>query len=334
MGVSERLARILRLLLIIGIAGSLHLEVQPMSPAPAAAGQKQRGYVSIIFGRTQWVSVGYRNGLPCQRLPNTVTLGSAREALSRRGLRGVGVVILPRTPETGFRCFAGYTLHPGWDRLKHWRTHGWAFVSGGTHRDIRQMSHRELVAETCGSLKTFRDHKIPGWGMWAYANNKWTLDAQKDPVSRCFSFGRRYARWRINEKATTGWPWFQWTHSVNGGKCNDSSLRCYRSAGAASSRYDPPARLASLMAAQPRTWVSIQFYRFVTGSYHGGSRWTWDCTGHDWRRHYTSQWELYCYRDFLRVMNALERQVGSGAVRVGGPAMVGRAWDRMPSGRG
>jgi hypothetical protein len=242
----------------------------------------------------------------------------------------VGVVILPRTPESGFRCFGGYTLHPGWDRLRKWHRHGWKFVSGGTHSNVRTMSYRRRVAETCGSLRTFENHGIAGWGMYAYANNKWSWEAQIDPVSRCFSFGRRYSPFRINHRQTTKSPWFQWTHSVNGGKCNDSSLPCYRAAGSARSRYHSPVRLAGLMAAEPDTWFSVQFYRFVRGSYHGSSRWTWDCRGRDWRQHYTSQWELYCYGDFIRIMNALRARVDSGAVVEAGPARVGKAWGRIP----
>jgi hypothetical protein len=289
------------------------------------------GFVSVLFGRTQWVSVASQNGIPCVRLPGTVTLGHARKALRKRGLTGVGVVIPSRTPETGFRCFGGYTIHPGWDRLERWYAHGWRFISGGSHRDIRKMTYEQKLAESCGSLRAFRHHGIRGSGMYAYANNEWSLSAQTDPVSRCFDFGRRYASFRVNDRSSTASPWLQWTHSVNGGPCNDPSLRCYGSADSSRARYDSPKRLAALMAAAPDTWVSVQFYRFVKGRYHGSSQWNWNCRGPHWRRHHTSQLELYCYRDFIHVMNALRDQVATGGVVSTDPATVAAAWGRVLS---
>ncbi|MDP9298512.1 MAG: hypothetical protein M3O98_07585 [Actinomycetota bacterium] len=316
---------------VVLAAGVFSLPRPGVAAPVASIASAAPGFVSVLFGRTQWVSVATRGGDPCVRLPDTVTLGHVRKAMADRGLDGVGVVIPPRTPETGFRCFGGYTIHPGWDRLERWDAHGWAFVSGGTHGDIRKMTYEGKLAESCGSLKAFRRHGIPGWGMYAYANNQWSLSAQRDPVSRCFDFGRRYAPFRVNHRGSTTPPWLQWTHSVNGGRCNASSLPCYRSAGSARSRYDSPKHLAALMAAGPNTWVAVQFYRFVTGAYHGSSKWTWNCKGRHWRRHYTSQWELYCYRDFVRVMNALRNRIRSSGVVSTDPATVAAAWGRVLS---
>ena len=303
------------------------LTVALSAAAPSAASASAPGFVSVLFGRTQWVSVTTIGGRACTRLPNTVTLGTALHAMWHRHIRPVGVVIPTRTPKTGIRC-AGFTTYPGWRRLKRWHRRGMNYVSGGSHSDVNRMSYEQRIDETCGSLRAFRRHGLRASGMYAYANNRWSRSAQIDPVKRCFQFGRRYARWRVNVRSTTTSPWFQWTHSVNGGKCNDRSLRCYWSAGAARSHYDSPVRLATMMDQQPNRWFSVQFYRFVTGTYHGGSKWTWDCRGTDWRRHYTSQWELYCYGDFLRVMDALRRRIRRDGVRNAGPKAVGRAWGR------
>jgi hypothetical protein len=316
--------RNLRRTVLLCLATTVVITAVPF--AEDAHGREAPGFVTVLFGRTQWVSTRS----DCTRLPNTVTLGRAHQDLAARGLDAVGVVILPRTPERGFRCFGGYTKHPGWERLQAWDRDGWAFVSGGTHSDVSTMTWEAQRAETCGSLRAFEAHDMHGWGMYAYANNQWSWEAQTDHVSRCFTFGRRYSPFRVNHRSSTGSPWFQWTHSVNGGKCNDSSLPCYRSAGAARSRYHSPVRLAQMVRADPNTWFSVQFYRFVEGSHHGGQRWTWDCTGTDWRRHYTSQWELYCYKDFIRVMHELRQQVASGAVVEAGPARIGKAWGRIP----
>jgi hypothetical protein len=315
---------------VLVAAGLSSLPRSGVAAPVASTASVAPGFVSVIFGRTQWVSVATLNGTPCSRLPDTVTLGHAHKALAKRGLDAVGVVIPSRTPETRFRCFDGFTLQPGWDRLERWHAHGWAFVSGGSHRDIRRMTYEGKLAESCGSLRVFRDHGMPGWGMYAYANDKWSLSAQRDPVSRCFDLGRRYAPFRVNDRSSTTPPWLQWTHSVNGGRCHARSLRCYRS-GSTPSRYDSPKRLAALMAAEPNTWVAVQFYRFVKGRYHGSSEWNWNCRGPHWRRHYTSQFELYCYRDFIRVMNALRNRVSSSGVIERDPATVAAAWGRVLS---
>jgi hypothetical protein len=315
---------------VLTAAGMPSLPPASAAPPVASAAIATPGFVTVLFGRTQWVSVATQNGIPCVRLPGTVTLGHVHKALAKRGLDAVGVVIPSRTPKTGYRCFGGYTVHPGWDRLERWYAHGWRFVSGGSHRDIRKMTYEGKLAESCESLRVFRDHGMPGRGMYAYANDKWSLSAQRDPVSRCFDFGRRYARFRVNDRSSTTPPWLQWTHSVNGGRCHARSLRCYRS-GSTPSRYDSPKRLAALMAAEPNTWVAVQFYRFVKGRYHGSSEWNWNCRGPHWRRHHTSQLELYCYRDFVRVMNALRNRVGSGGVIERDPGTVAAAWGRVLS---
>ena len=300
----------------------------PFAAGTAAADDRLEGYVTVLIGRTQWVSTETVGGKPCRRIPHTVTLGQAHDALARMGIAATGVVIVPRTPERGLRCYDGYSLHPGWRRLRSWSHDGWRFVSGGTHADIRTDTYREQRAETCGLLPRFRDHGLNGSGMYAYANNRWSHGVQVDPVARCFDFGRRYASFDVNRRSSMGPPWFQSTHSVNGGKCNLRRLRCYDHAGDARSRYQSPTRLAAMTDAAPDTWFAVQFYRFVRGVSHRSSRWTWDCRGHDWRRHHTSQAELYCYSDFLQVMRRLDANIRDGGVTAASPARVARAWGR------
>src|SRR4029453_17400597 len=151
-------------------------------------------------------------------------------ALARRGLPATGVVIAARTPAHGLRCFANYTTHPGWDRLRAWAREGWGFVSGGDHALLADATYEEKLADTGGSRAVFRAHGLSAVGMYAYADNAWSVATQHDPVSRCFLFGRRYGAHWINERSTTGAPWFQWTESVSGGRCHDPSLPCSRGA--------------------------------------------------------------------------------------------------------
>ena len=56
-----------------------------------------------------------------------------------------------------------------------------------------------------------------------------------------------------------------------------------------------------------------------------GTALSWDCTSADWRQHYTSRQEVYCYNDFLAIMDGLRDAVTTG-VTVTDPATVARAW--------
>lgn len=293
---------------------------------PGAAHAATPGYVSLLFGRMQWVSTTSSDGgLTCNALPNTVTLGQAHDDLAARGLTATGVVITSRTPETGFQCFKGYTLHPGWDLLADWHTQGWSFVSGGTHADMRTLDYEGMLTESCGSIGVFRDHGIDPTGLFGYGNNSWTVGAQTDPVSRCYAFGRRYGG-SVNLRTDAVAPWFQSTESVSGGLCADPLLACSVSAGGATTLYASPDSLAAQVAAPPDTWGAVQFYRFVTGSYAGSSS-AWDCTSPDWRQHWTTKAELYCYDDFLTVADAIAA-AKANAVVAADPVTVAAAWGR------
>ncbi len=132
-------------------------------------------------------------------------------------------------------------------------------------------------------------------------------------------------------RSEIGPPWFARTFSVNGGQCNDLTAACFTVTGSARTthprrRYQSPEALASAVDAAPKTWFIPQFYRFVVGSYAGRSI-AWDCTSTDWHLHYTSKPELYCYNDFLSVMDALSAAMASGVV-VTDPASVGKVWGR------
>jgi hypothetical protein len=296
-------------------------------PAPAAA-DAGPGYVSVLFGRTQWVSVGTIGGVQCQRLPNTIDLGEAAADMAARGITGVGNVVVNRIPETGFRCFNNYTTHPGWDTLSQLHASGWRFVSAGkTYADMTKLSYAGQVYESCGSLTTFADRGMPeAGGLFAYSADRYTVAIQTDPVSTCFAFGRAYDPDGpgVSVRSGMGPPWFQLTNSVNGGACADPALAC--SSLQTPKRYEPPADIAAAMAAAPDTWVAIQFYRFVTGAWSNGTH-GWDCTSADRSAHWTTRTEWYCYDDFILVMDALRDATSRGVV-VADPATVGEAWGR------
>lgn len=278
------------------------------------------GYVTLLFGRALWV----QTDLDCQPKPGTVDLQGVADALQARGLSASGNVVVSRTNESTRRCWSKYTLHPSWQDLARLRDdYGWSFVSGGAkYRNITTLSPQEQFAESCGSLDAFLAHgHTRASGLFAYPNNKTTTQIQTDVVSNCFSFGRTYGSGVTQSPPQA--PYFQSTHSVNGGKCHDASLPCYTMAVRNDRRYTSPETLISKAAVNPGQWATLQWYRMVTGTVQDGSNFQWDCRSSDWRQHWTSDPETYCFEDFLAVVDALPSDVV-----VTDPLTVAQAWGR------
>jgi hypothetical protein len=311
-----------RLALVASIAA---LSIVP--PTPSARAAHRSGYVTIVFGRTQFTTVGN----DCRPLASTVDLDRVAADLAARGLKAVGTVVVNRTNETGFACWGGFAMQPDWRWISQQYAKGWRFVSAGlTYTDMTTLSPPARRAESCGSLDAFAAHDIAGAdGLFAYPNNRYTEALQAKPVSKCFRYGRRYDTIEHpNVRNAMHAPWFAKTYSVNGGTCNDPALACYTVIGSPDHtpayRYASPEALAAAVHTLPRTWFMAQFYRFVTGS-RSGPGLTWDCTSTDWRQHYTSRQEVYCYEDFLAIMDALRDATTTG-VTVTDPATVAAAW--------
>jgi hypothetical protein len=310
--------------LAIVAVSSMLVFVTPVAPAVAA---HRSGYVTILFGRTQFTTVGG----DCEPLPGAVDLDGVASDLSARGLTAVGTVVVNRTNETGFSCWGRYALEPDWRWIQARHADGWGFVSAGlSYTDMTTLSPAAGRQESCGSLDAFAAHGIEGAdGLFAYPGNRFTVSIQEKPVSKCFMYGRRYDTIdHPNVRANMQAPWFAATYSVNGGMCNDPTLPCYTVTGTPEDtptyRYASPDALSAAMHTQPRTWFIAQYYRFVTGS-RLGTALSWDCTSPDWRQHYTSRQEVYCYEDFLTTMDGLQEATTTG-VKVTDPATVARAW--------
>ena len=297
--------------------------VLPTLVAPVSVRAVSPGFISIMFGRTQFVSV---DGAACNALPNTVTLDEAASAMDARGLTGVGNVVVNRIPASGIACQNDLlSSFPGWDWLAARAAMGWEFISAGAnYRDMTAITYAEQVSESCGSLGAFTSHGLSGaQGMFAYPNNKWTTAIQINPVSTCFDYGRQYGP-GTNVQSQMRAPWFASVWSVNGGRCNDATLPCYTAT--APQRYHSPEVIAAAMNVASGTWFNVQFYRFVTGAYSSAHS-SWDCTSPDWRQHWSSRTELYCFADFLRVMDAAQASVAAGAI-VTDPHTVAVEWGR------
>jgi hypothetical protein len=111
--------------------------------------------------------------------------------------------------------------------------------------------------------------------------------------------------------------------SVNGGACDDPSASCYTLN--TPYHYDLPSTLIRQANVAPGTWQGIQFYTFVTGAGSAGNG-SWDCTSPNPADHWTTKIEVYCWNDFLSVINSVP-----AGVTVTDPATVAAAWGRSTS---
>ena len=119
--------------------------------------------------------------------------------LARRGIAATGSV------ETGItraatRACVHYkrSLAASWADLARLRDrYGWKFVSHGRTfaTNLASLTPKQQWSETCGSLLDLERHGH--WsadGLFAYPDNKWSAEVETNVVSKCFAFGRRYAR--------------------------------------------------------------------------------------------------------------------------------------------
>ena len=303
-------------------AAAIAVFLVPAASSPASATVPGPAYVTLQFGRTQWVSTK-----KCAAVPGAVDLGVVAAELQRRGYAGVGAIILDRTSDGSRKCIGNFYLSASWQDIAGLKAMGWSFISAG--QDYASMTTRttdQLYAESCGTLPEFAARGIDASGEFAYPDDKSTTAIQSDVVSACYDWGRQYTQapqaYRVSTLVGSVAPWFQATHSLNGGLCNDPTRPCYRSAGTAARRYQLPSRMVQwLTGLKGDQWATLQAYRLVTGSHSTAP--TWDCTSPNPNAHWTSATELYCWNDYLAVLN----KIPSTAV-VTDPGTVAGAWGR------
>ena len=292
---------------------------------PVATGQTaDQRYVTILFGRTQWV-----HAENCVRDPNSIDLDQVSQALTSRGLTASGNVVLNQVPTTGFWCEGGFSLHPGWDRIQMLRQRGWSFNSAGrSYMNMAQATNQQALNNSCGSLPTFTQRGIDASGLFAYPNDKYTTAVQANPVSTCFGYGRTYGT-GVNTRWLMAAPWFQSTHTTQGARCNMPNAGCPYAAQAKWAYTLPSSIIATIRGLQPGQWYSVQFYRFVTGANLDTlDRFQWDCRASDPRLHWATRPEVYCWNDFVEVLDALQVERSAGRVVVTDPRTVATAWGR------
>ena len=300
------------------VVAALGGALAPAAPAQAAA----PAFVTLAFGRTQWVAAG----TSCRPFRKAISLGRVAVDLADRGLAATGIVITDRTLEHEQLCYGGYALQASWDDIGMLHdAYGWSFVSGGTHdQDLSTKTSSEQWAGTCGSLTTFADHGLDASGMFAWPNDTYDPTIQTSIVSTCFDWGRRYGN-DLNTPTIAQTPFTQHTWSLNGGYCRSKRRSCARMAlrTGATWAYQPPRRLAAYVSgATPDTWAVVQAYRLVTGAKLRGM-YRWDCRDPRPRYHWTNRGEIYCYKDYLAIVD----EIGAGAT-VADPATVAAAWGR------
>jgi hypothetical protein len=289
---------------------------------PAAAAEPS--FVSLLFGRTQWAHA--RN---CVAVTNGVNLGSVAQELAARDLTATGNIVLNQVKPTGFWCEGGFALHPGWDRILPLRDAGWSFVSAGKYyRFMPNLTYAQQLDNSCGSLPVFQARGIDAGGLFAYPNDKYNTAVQTNPVSTCFDWGRTYGT-GVTSRSTAGPPWFQSTHTVQGARCSKPNAGCPYAAQYKWQYTHPDWMVATIRSLQPGQWYTMQFYRFVTGtSQIPNDRFQWDCRAEDPAAHWATRPEVYCWTDFLRVLDALAQEVDAGRLVVTDPASVADAWGR------
>ena len=292
-----------------------------------ASSAQSTGYLTVTLGRAL-----YSKATACATPQGMMTIDQVVPELAALGIRVTAPVVPDRTLEIGVNCVGG-SLYPSWADLGDLRDSDGLTVVSATqgYHNLPTLNTDQQFQSSCGSLAPIIAHgNHRAWGLLAYPNDGYTTAVQDSVVSHCFAFGRTYVHANqadsetTNVESTMTAPWLQVTINVGGGLCNDRAQTCSKPSGSLP-KYTSPVRLASLVNVAGGDWTAMQFYSFVTGAKTSGSI-RWDCTNSDWQEHWTSQYEVYCWSDFLSALS----QIPAGVV-VTDPATVAEAWGRVPS---
>jgi len=294
-------------------------------------------YLTVIIGRAQYSK---DSGTHCATPANMMTLDQVVPALAALGVHVTAAVIPARTATSGYLCVKG-SKYTSWADLSSLAAADKLTVVSASedYEYMTTLTTANQFAESCGSLSTLIAHGFhSAWGLFAYPDNYWSSGVETAVVQNCFAFGRTYisphtvsGTAATNPEATMAAPWLQKTNDVGGGRCNTTGA-CATEGAKSLGRYLSPLTLQALTNVTPGTWTSIQAYTFVTGTSAPGSSIQWNCndpTGNlavDWKSHWTSLFEVYCWNDFLYAMTGI-----SPSVVITDPATVAAAWGRTPT---
>ena len=272
--------------------------------APSIAG----GAVTIMFGRGTVQLTNYS----CSVLPGSVSLFAAAQDLRERELAATIPMTVSHIGEGDERICNGGNLYANWTDLAELRdTYGWTVVPRGLTNDDLTLKNdpATLEANICGALEPFESHgHHDAWGMFAWPQNRWTLEYQERYVTPCYAYGRRYAGLFGTTALPAPFPYWAMTVSENGGKCANATLPCHTFTPRGNRDYMQPQALAATIdvAADKRAWVLLQFYGLVQGNFgQMGERFAWDCRSSDPADHWTSYSEIYCWDDYREVVSSI-----------------------------
>jgi hypothetical protein len=305
-------------------AASVQVSGGPGAAAsPVSVTQLPPPMVSLIFSRS---AMG--NAINCvpDRSAGTIWMDTTvAPELARRGLTPVGTIETRTIGETTRPCYHyKRTIGMSWQDAAYYRdTFNWTFLSHGRTRvELPTLTDAQVVQQVAGSLQDLRDHgHLRASGMYAYQNNKYTDHAQTI-VRRYYDFGRTYkqpATSAVNTHANVDPQRYQWTAALGGGRCRQPVAACTSNVYTNVTYRDPAVHIKAITSLAPGQWLSIQSYAFVDG-YRAGQ---WDCRATDSRLHWTFDGERYCWKDYLKVLDALTSRPG---VMVTDPYAVARAW--------
>jgi hypothetical protein len=301
--------------------------VSGLVAAPAEA-DLPGGALTIMFGRGSIQATNFS----CVILPGSVNLYTTAKDLRDRGM----IATIPMTVSqigtgTGRVCSGG-NLYANWNDLATLRdAYGWTVVPRGLTNDALTdvADPAVLEANICGAIKPFRAHgHLRAWGMFAWPQNRFTVELQQRYVTPCYAYGRRYTGPYGTNNLPVPFPYWSRAVSVNGGKCADPSLPCHTFTPKGNRNYMQPKDLAATaaLARSKGVWVLLQFYTLVSGAYgRMGDRFAWDCRSSDPADHWSSYSEIYCWNDYQSVV----RSIPWGS-RVTDPATVAQLTGRMP----
>jgi hypothetical protein len=302
--------------------------------ASSAKSESTAAYLTVIIGRSMESKV--ESCRPVEIPPGMLTLDQIVPQLAAIGVNVTAAVIPGRTLATADKCVSG-TLYPSWaDLTSLAATYGLNVVSASENYDyMTTLTETEQFQQSCGSLATFIAHGFHrAWGLFAYPDNYYSTTVQSQVVQNCFAFGRTYVRpayatagQSTNSEANMTAPWLQATDDVGGGRCHLTKEPCDSEGPKSLGNYLSPVTLHALTQVAAGTWTAIQGYAFVTGSNSTGSI-KWDCSEpeSDWQAHWTSQFETYCWNDFLYALTGIP-----SSVTVTDPVTVAEAWGRIPT---
>lgn len=288
-------------------------------------------YLTVVIGRAM-----ESKAVGCATPPGMLTLDQVVPQLALMGINVTAAVIPDRTLAARTNCVSG-TLYPSWADLSSLAAaYGLNAVSASQSYDyMTTLTQTQQFQQSCGSLSTFISHGFHrAWGLFAYPDNHYSTAIQSAVVQNCFAFGRTYVSpHRVsgaaatNSEATMAAPWVQITNDVGGGRCNLVRQACDSEGVKSLGKYLSPNTLHALTQVSPGTWTVIQGYAFATGTNSSGSI-KWDCSEpeSDWQAHWTSQFETYCWNDFVYALTGM-----SPSVTVTDPVSVAQAWGRAPT---